>query len=247
MNRWTLLLCEGDHDRAALCQPLIRRGWLPLPKRALAAALPTGLGNLGQNPATTALVREEHGAGVVIHACLGVGNLFAGTTTDLLGELRVDMLAGLGVIVDADETGVAARNRQFEAAILPLVPGPLTPWSGDRMDRKLRVGLWVAPDQESPGSLDDLLVEALTHSRPGLLGAARAFVLDTPDFQPPDFRAADRPKAILGAAAQSLKPGRSLSVALGDAAVAPLWLNAAACQHPTLAALTDWIEKLALP
>jgi hypothetical protein len=117
---------------------------------------------------------------------------------------------------------------------------------GLRLDDLGTVNLLV-PDNEAPGTLEDLLLEAGALAYPELQRAATDYVqgidhvqgLSTQDLA--GFgKPAGRKKATIAAMAGILKPGKAIQVSIQDND----WLNAASIQLPKIKEANRFIQEL---
>lgn len=115
-------------------------------------------------------------------------------------------LAAVGIVVDGDDKGSMQRARQFQDAFTRWSPPPLV--AGGVVGDDPRLGLWVSPDNSSPGNFDDLLEAAAAGERSPLLAKARSLVEAEAPFGA--LSGGDRRKAVLGIVGQADIPAGSL-------------------------------------
>ena len=118
----------------------------------------------------------------------------------------------------------------------------------------LRLGQYVLPDNQSQGTLEDILIAVGQVSYPTLLPLAEAhvhaarqsLVVGEPGWTPEDnddFRAPAGPKkAIVASATAILKPGKTCQVTLRD----NRWIDAKTLQVPPLKEFSEWLHQLVL-
>lgn len=182
-----------------------------------------------------------HKAGAAEQSC---GIIVAGGDSQLLGELRAALEAldasqidGICIIADADQhhaghrhgqlcTGLGALNethgpggKEGGTAGLPGFPLPIPAFGGISAG-KPKVGIFVLPDNDRPGTLDALLVECAQTSFSAVAAQAEAYVVGAHLAVAGDrrFKALSKPsgreKAIAGVIGNVLLPGSALSVAI---------------------------------
>ncbi|MDX1970229.1 MAG: DUF3226 domain-containing protein [Planctomycetaceae bacterium] len=161
--------------------------------------------------------------------------------------LEKDDLAGVGFMLDADsEISPAvrysmARNQLRERGLhFPEDPGVVQGVSP-------RYGGFVLPDNQSSGTLEDILLECAAQSYSDLLSFATCYVdaamqdrsLDAVDLQ--DVRKpAGKNKAVVGSIAGILRPGKAVQVSLHD----NRWLAEQALKLPRVQAVQDFLKSL---
>ncbi len=177
-----------------------------------------------------------------------------GSFTQFTSDLQP--LTGLGLLLDSDQqqpqdrlTAIRKQLQGFELPEFPAQPGEVSNKSTPR------TGSFVLPDNQSRGRLEDLLLEVAEHKYPLLLNEADQFVRkiydqvtsteqpthqltteDLADFNKP----AGRDKAILGAMASILKPGKAIQNSLRD----NRWLEGAALAQPRIRQLMEFLSQL---
>jgi len=136
-------------------------------------------------------------------------------------ELQSPDVTHIGIIVDANEAGVATRwdslRQTIESTLSIKIRIPNFPKSGFTQalpDQNLQVGVWIMPDNEHQGYLEHFATELVEQGKP-ILAFTRE-VLD--DFWEKDFCQLTEPrkqKALVHTyLALQEKPGLSLGTAL---------------------------------
>ena len=257
-----LLLVEGPHDLefcARLLKPMGFRRiqqleilkerhpfWLPLvPER-----WPQRGDLLARHPVPV-FFSNPNGQSVAIINAVGLSKLATRLGIDLaILSVQPD---SIGIVLDADDAGtphdrhvelvkaITARPEEETAQLqLPKSPGTVS-------DGPPRCGVFVMPDNESSGTLEELLLEAGGQAYPGLQKAATAYLQgidgvagltseDLIEFGKP----AGRKKAVVAAMASILKPGKAIQVSIQD----NRWLDADALRLPRIAGVTRFIQEL---
>jgi hypothetical protein len=257
-----LLLVEGPHDLefcARLLKPMgfhriqqyeaLRERhpfWLPLvPER-----WPHRGDLLARHPVPV-FFTNPNGQSVAIINAVGLSKLATRLGIDL--AIMTTQPDAIGIVLDADDAGapqdrhaelvktISARPEPEAAQLkLPEKPGLVS-------DGPPRCGVFIMPDNESSGTLEDLLLEAGAQAYPSLRDAATDYVqgidhvqgLNADDLD--EFcKPAGRKKATIAAMASILKPGKAIQVSIQD----NRWLDAAAMQLPRIKDANRFIQKL---
>jgi hypothetical protein len=183
---------------------------------------------------------------VAVRAATGDANLIKAVRSGA-ALIGLPGLTGIGVLLDADTAispsdryiairdGLRAKNLPFPDAAGVVSPAPP------------RLGAFVLPDNQSQGTLEDILLECGRQVYPGLFSTATAHVdaafqdqsLVTEDLD--DLRKpAGRNKAAVGSIASILRPGKAVQVSLQD----NRWLRDAALAIPRVKAVQDFLVNL---
>lgn len=238
MTSWSLLLCEGAHDQEFLCCLATRAGIWQHAKKCP----PNVLTSL---PGTTKYLYLTQGDKTLVVANLnGIDNILGD-----LGALivEVSLKAGtVGVILDADDKGVAARRDKVREHFGPILPSAKIAEPGQvifdnsQVQDQRRFGLWVAPDCVNQGSLDDVIRKAADTIHPKLTPIADKFVTDL-------GTAADHAweqyheKAVLGSLGQRWRAGSSLASALQER---DQWMSAELADQEPFSGLIAFMAQL---
>lgn len=165
------------------------------------------------------------------------------------GSFKADAnrLTSIGILLDSDKMQPPAdryaairdglRAKGFSFPDDPGIVSAATP----------RLGAFVLPDNHSPGTLEDILLECGRQVYPGLFATATAYVeaafqdsgledVDRKDLQKP----AGRHKAIIGSMASVLRPGKAVQVSIQD----NRWLRGTALMIPRVKAVQDFLADL---
>lgn len=159
MKTWTLLLCEGAHDQAALLGWLCASGWSrykgapsDLPE-AIQKGYPksqTICGKVRTEKAPDYVHRQD--AWIEIRSLGGVTRVLGDAARIYLDVVKDDV-HGVGFFVDADDQGFAIRQQAFRDAFRAMFAHADLVQSGGAAEGPPRLGLWVAPDNRRPGTL----------------------------------------------------------------------------------------------
>lgn len=130
----------------------------------------------------------------------------------------------LGIVLDADSSAPPLHRWN---QLKPLLPVPsIGNGPGDVATGPIRAGVFVVPDNTAHGTIEDILMECAEQAYPELLRSARAWIdaIDPNDAaifvnadERRDFgKPAGKSKAIVGAVANVLRPGKAVQVSLQD-------------------------------
>jgi hypothetical protein len=152
----------------------------------------------------------------------------------------------VGVIVDADEAGVAQRQQEVCEHFGPVLPAAVN--AEPRMvvcapegeDDKRRFGLWVAPDCANDGSLDDVIRKAADALHPEQTRLAERFVIDLGQEDEHPWNSVFQ-KAVLGALGQRWRAGASLATALQERTA---WMSPEIAKCPPFCDIAKFMADL---
>lgn len=257
MPKSGVLVVEGPHDVEFVCRLLkpfrLQRIQMiddvdPFFKRLVPPTFPHGGDLLRRVPVPLFVQSATHS--IAIHTAIGDSRLVqtldeTRQTIDL--DFSFESLSGAGIILDSDNA-VAPANRynDIKAAMsdkgfqLPADPGKIATGTP-------RLGAFVLPDNQAQGTLEDLLIECANKVYPNLLQSAEAHVANaTADatLTKPDLKDLGKPagtnKAIIGAMASVLRPGKAIQVSIQD----NRWLCADSLKLKRLKAVQDFLANL---
>ena len=169
------------------------------------------------------------------------------TVQESLSSLEADLISGIAIILDSDR-GIPLNDRYklirdglrdlgllLEDTVGTIAVGPP------------RLGAFVLPDNQSRGTLEDLLLECAQHSYPGLLSSAETHVAtaladasltkdDTEDLRKPS----GRNKAVIASIGGILRPGKAIQTSIQD----NRWLEETALRIPRIKAVQDFLAAV---
>ena len=250
MTAWTMLLCEGAHDQAALASLARICGQWEDQKRA-----PAFLAATESNPPTGG-ADDPRFRGFPKYLRKGESHLVIhplGGAESVLGDMAINLLRhhgkreypprAVGVMVDADDEGVDNRATAFRNRYKDLYEHAGNVKPGVVSEGKPWLGLWIAPDNKAAGSMDDLLLKAASRSKTKLIATGRRFATSLAKIEPGTWTH-HRNKAILGAVNQVVLPGASLASALSKS---KCWFDQTTTKVLPLKRLLQFIETLTAP
>lgn len=199
-------------------------------------------------PAPEFYVCPARGVTIALVNALGIDNIAKKLLVDreAFATRSVDLHA-LGVVLDSDErtaadsfNGMCEVLRRLELA----VPGAL----GEFVAGSPSTGIFVLPDGQRAGTLEDVLVPLGRHVYGGLFAVAEPFiagmrqVLDDigGDERKELLKPSGAKKALLSAVSAVLKPGRAIQATLQD----HRWISRDTLEHPAVVPSVQFLERL---
>lgn len=252
MRHFAYLVVEGPHDiefAYRLLSPygLRRVQFLKDLDPVFERIVPTTFPHAGdlQKRVPVPLFLESATHAIAVHSAIGDSQLIR-TLAQNVGQLDDDAISSIGILLDSDRQAPMTRYTKLKADMakkgftLDATPGRITAGSP-------RIGAFVLPDNESQGTLEALLLESAQAIYPALLTSAVEHVDrasqdktltsdDLTDFNQP----AGRDKAIIGAMASILRPGKAVQTSLQD----NRWLRDQALAIPRIAAVQTFFAEL---
>ncbi len=172
----------------------------------------------------------------------------SGVVDSIRGAL--DALNDAPDIIDADDLTGPARWDRFRASKAARELGDLLPTQAGRvLPGPSRVGAFVLPDGEGPGTLEDLLLDAAGIVYPTLLAGAETYIADAAPhiaaLPRDDRKAIQKPagarKATVACVGAILKPGKAIQASIQD----NCWFRTPeALALPRVAAAREWLADL---
>ena len=242
----TLIVVEGPHDvefvgRFLAMERLKRVQWEkildPFWQILIPPTLPHG-GDLLKRVPVPAFF-ESVTQSVAVHSAGGDTNIRLQLEADL-AALAPRLLDGIGVVLDADlETAALDRHRDLVASITGL-QWPDTPGSVGATIPKC--GVFVLPDNASPGNLETVLLKCAEVVYPDLLHGAEQFTqaakatADCKHLASPS----EHNKAVAGCIANALRPGRAMQTSIHDND----WVSYRTIDLPTISGFRAFLRSL---
>lgn len=251
------LVVEGPHD-AELCYRLLstnglkRVQHLPLLEPAFKPLVPTKFphGDDLQKRMPVPLFLQSDRWAVAVGNAVGDSRL-VNALEETLGLVSAHNWAGVGLMLDADHDG--SPDKRFDTVVQAMKAKrlglPLPEKPGQIMAGTPRVGVYVLPDNQNMGTLEDLLLESATIQFPHLLPLARQYVMDAqakgqlPASHLTDLaKPSGHNKAVVGAMATVFRPGKAVQVSIQDND----WLRGPALDLPRIRAVQLFLQRLLL-
>lgn len=257
MRKYGYLVVEGPHDvefAYRLLKPLklervqhqdkLDEFFLPLipreypPKGDLQKRMPTPL----------FLQSETHA--VAIHNAGGDSQLVNVIMDNMDGEvLEFKKMVGIGIFLDSDsQTSPQNRYDEIKTSLaekssqLFILPDD----AGTIKKGQPNLGAFVLPDNQTSGTLEDLLLESAEQKYPYLLKIAKNYVSDAKhnaglkSSELKELKNAGENKAIIGAMATIMRPGKSVQVSIQDND----WLKGKALEIENIKAVQTFLKTL---
>jgi hypothetical protein len=245
------LLVEGPHDAAFVGKLLKLAGFLRIQERNRVDAhweplIPTTFPHKGdllkRMPVPTFYQNER--TSIALHVSIGDGNI-ANALQESFASIPAESMSFVGIILDADSTLTPAARFQ---GVKNLVSAHIADWPGTPglvAAGPPRTGIYVLPDNQNPGTLEDLLLEAAAITWPETGKLARNYVTAaTEALSGKDLAELQKPagpnKAIAASISNLLRPGKAIQVSLED----NNWLSPATLSLPRIAALQNFLHQL---
>jgi hypothetical protein len=162
----------------------------------------------------------------------------------------------VGVFLDADtdspQNRFNALRRELEQRgfALPTLqaPGQVCMGACYQDQAPMRLGIFVLPDNQATGTLEDILLECAETNYPTLYQAADSYVQSI-DLNLSEFRADDRKdfnkptgprKATLSCISNILRPGKAVQVSIQD----NRWIDQQTAELPRIQACLAFLQRL---
>jgi hypothetical protein len=183
---------------------------------------------------------------IALHSAIGDSRLVA-TVEENANLIALQSLTGVGILLDTDkEIPAADRYAAIQAAMLRK-GFTLPANAGEIAAGTPKLGAFVLPDNASTGNLEDLLLECGQSAYPELLQSATSHVNlaislanklknDGEDLAKIPFRN----KAIVGAIASVLRPGKAVQTSIQD----NQWFKGDRLQLDKVKAVQDFLKNL---
>lgn len=163
-------------------------------------------------------------------------------------ELPITAMVGVGILLDSDKQ--ISANRRYDDIKQELVKKSpqfeLHDEPGRVLKGKPNLGAFVLPDNETAGTLEDLLLESAERIYPCLLKMAKNYVSDAKqnaglkNSEIEELKNAGENKAVIGAMANIMKPGKSVQVSIQD----NNWLKGESLKIERIKAVQDFLQEL---
>jgi len=184
---------------------------------------------------------------IAIHSAMGIDRIVERIEESIVLIDRSE-LTSIAVVLDSDlKVDPSTRYTALREKIRPLgVNLPEQP--GEIAVNELRAGVFVLPDNNSMGTLEDVLLDCASVVYPSLLNGAEAFVAGV-DLQGDEFvqkdredfgKPAGRKKAIISCISGILRPGKAIQVSIQD----NRWLDTRVHNRPLMHAIFTFFEGL---
>ncbi len=189
---------------------------------------------------------ENETHSIAIHSANGDSRLID-TIEENNKLLDKDKITGVGILLDSDQVldpQIRYSNIKKRLEIKQFHPADS---AGLITDGPPKLGVYMLPDHQSQGTLEDLLLECAAIVYPNLLTSAQTHIknaeddgaLKEPDLE--DFRKpSGRKKAVVGSIASVLRPGKAVQVSLQR----DRWLRDETLDIPRVKAFQNFLVNL---
>lgn len=137
--------------------------------------------------------------------------------------LNHSSITGIGILLDSDDAVPAQDRYQVIKDMMTVKGFHLPAGPGDIVAGVPKFGAFVLPDNTVQGTLEELLLDSAATVYPNLLASAQQHVqtsLSDPTLTNDDKKDIEKPagkkKAIVGAMASILRPGKAVQVSIQD-------------------------------
>jgi hypothetical protein len=183
---------------------------------------------------------------IALHSAIGDSRLVA-TVEENANLIALQSLTGVGILLDTDKEIPAADRYAAIQAVMSRKGFTLPANAGEIAAGTPKLGAFVLPDNASTGNLEDLLLECGQSAYPELVQSATSHVNvalslaqklknDGEDLAKTPFRN----KAIVGAVASVLRPGKAVQTSIQD----NQWLKGDRLQLGKVKAVQDFLKSL---
>ena len=183
---------------------------------------------------------------IVIHSAVGDTRLIQ-TVQEDAAIIDLNSFSGIGILLDSDTDKTPADRYATIRDGLRANSLAFPDDAGIVSATAPRLGAFVLPDNQTQGTLEDILLECAGQVYPALLSTASAHVdaaLQDQSLLKEDLeelgKPAGRQKAIAGSVASILRPGRAIQVSIQD----NRWLRDATLKLPRVRAVQDFLARL---
>lgn len=182
---------------------------------------------------------------IAVHSAVGDSKLVSSVEVTC-AVIDQGALTGIGLLLDSDKAIPALARyteirKQMKERGFTLDDRPAVILNGPP-----KLGAFVLPDNVAQGTLEDLLLDSACAVYPGLLESATGYVSSamniglTADDLTEINKPAGKNKAIVGAMASILRPGKAVQVSIQD----NRWLKGAALLCPRIKEAQDFLGAL---
>jgi hypothetical protein len=158
-----------------------------------------------------------------------------------LANIDYEDLHSFAIFLDADTRYASERlfSYRTELSDVPLLQEVRTP--GEIIFKEgIRAGVFVFPNNESQGTLENILLECANVVYPTLLMAANEYVSGVSEEFSNNWGISDKNKIVVGCIANVLKPGKANQVSLQD----NKWISGPTLDLPAIIELNKFINGI---
>lgn len=255
MKHYGYLVVEGPHDVEFVARLLkisgIKRVQYksdlePFWYKVIPERFPINDDLLKRVPVPTFFENDTHS--IAVHAAQGITRLVETLTEtcEILDDYT--QIASFGLMLDADVALTPQQRFDDLRAELREQPVslPLLTALGEITGERPAFGAYILPNNQTSGTLEDILLQCAQVNYANLALEARGYVerFDRSQLTPEDLTELNKPagpkKAHLGSIASILKPGKSIQVSIQD----NRWLTDGALALPDVRSFRDFLARL---
>ncbi len=257
MRKYGYLVVEGPHDVEFAYRLLSPSGLKRVQHQKelepfLSPLIPREYPPKGdlQKRMSTPLFLQNDTHAIAIHSAVGDSQLVNVIMDNMDGEvLEFKKMVGIGIFLDSDsQTSPQNRYDEIKTSLaekssqLFILPDD----AGTIKKGQPNLGAFVLPDNQTSGTLEDLLLESAEQKYPYLLKIAKNYVSDAKhnaglkSSELKELKNAGENKAIIGAMATIMRPGKSVQVSIQDND----WLKGKALEIENIKAVQTFLKTL---
>jgi hypothetical protein len=221
---------------------LLDKFWVPL----IPKTYPPD-GDLIKRVPVPSFVQNEQ-LSIALHSAIGVTNI-AKNIEESLAIIPPSQLFSVGIFLDADDSEIP--QERFEKLTTYLsslnLPNLQMPIRIDEVNNHSpRCGIFIAPNNLDPGTLEDILLNCAKISYPDLLHLSQIYIksIDSNQLTKEDLTDFNKPvgkkKALISSISSILKPGKALQVSLQD----NRWIDEQTLELESIKLVKNFLEQI---
>lgn len=184
---------------------------------------------------------------IAIHSANGDSNI-ARIAIESINALPTGKIIGYGFFLDTDsQKSPTQRFSDFKTKLMEQsFPFPIPDNPGEMIAYDPKVGIYIIPDNQNQGTLENILIDVAQINYQGLLSSANNYIngIDLSQLLPEDLEEFNKPagrnKAIVASLSGVLRPGKSIQVSIQD----NRWLTGDAMNLPKVNNILDFLVSL---
>ena len=195
------------------------------------------------------LFLQDNQYSIALHNARGIERI-AGTLEESLCLINTSQLFSIGLVLDADEEEhPSARFEQLIQKLsskINLIDLDSARLGEVEKEHKLRFGVFIIPNNQDSGTLENLLIECAAKNYSNLLKLAEEYIenIDRDKLESKDLKEIKKPagrkKAIVSIISSVLKPGRAIQTSLQD----NRWIDEKTLQLQNIILLKNFIADI---
>ena len=250
MKKYYYFIVEGVHDSAALGRYLLERN-IPLIRnieqvdsywqRLIPRSFPFNGDLLMRMPVPMFYENDDYAIAIqTAGGDSGITKAF-----DSLLNLEYEQLAGIAIFCDADTKTAKDCFDLLKQRLITEVDEEYhfifkTAKFGEVTTENPAFGVYIIPNNEHEGTLENLLLEGGSIVYPDLMENAQAYVDSISTTYRKRWKISSEPKVLFGVMANALKPGKANQVSIQDNE----WINAKTTESHSQSQLRNFLTGL---